>query len=323
MVDPNNTRVGYTPSDDGEFVADDRIVRPAHGSNRPTRDFKKVFAKGGRESKDDEENASAGVKKPPARSFAEELETGELGNIASGSSADKDDQENASAGVSSVFDLSAKSSKDNVKQAPSRSDSPADLFKNMAAPKKEESPAGSAFAQAKEEKFTTSRYTQEQPDIAFINPLATQKLDAPTTSISSSVPAVVRKDLANLVDQITAMIKTLYTVEKAGQTDTVMVLDHPPLVKGAQVVISSFDSARGQLNISFEGLTAAAQKILGDEVNRQGLITSLHEKGYGVQILTVTTAIEHRLTVDQSAFRERDQRGEEQQHQREQEKEKG
>lgn len=328
MVDPNSTRVGYTPSDDGEFVADDRIVRPASGSQRPTRDFKRVLSKGSRESKDDEENASAGIKKPPSKSFAEELETGEFGTVSADPGLSKDDEENGSQGGSgpvSLFDLSAKSGKETMKGVPqARVDSPADLFRR-ASSKVEEAPKAAVESatsvQPKEEKFTTSRYTQEQPDIAYINPYQTQNVELSNINIHPAVAPAVRKDLANLVDQLTVMIKSLYTVQKGEQTDTVMKIDHP-LLKGGQVVISSFDTARGQLNISFEGLSQAAQRILGDEINKQALITALHEKGYGVQILTVTTAIEHAPpSINQSAFRGQDeeQRNNQQQQQEQEE----
>lgn len=323
VLDPNSTRVGYTPSDDGEFVADDRIVRPTQQSQRPTKDFKKVLAKGSRESKDDEENAAAGVKKPPSRSFAEELESGEVGSAIPDPGLSKDDEENAAGGNNvSLFDLSAKSGKETVKAPQARVDSPADMFRKMGTKKEEISAAPEAPAQPvfKEEKFTTSRYTQEQPDLAFINPLQTQRVE-PTTIDNPRIEPVVRKDLGNLVDQLTALIKQLYTVQKGGQTDTVMRIDHPLLKDGGQIVISTFDTARGQLNISFEGLTAAAQRILGDEVNKQALITSLHEKGYGVQILNVTTQIEHTVPVDQTAFRGRDEDARQQQQRQEQEQE--
>lgn len=321
VLDPNNTRVGYTPSDDGEFVADDRIVRPAMQSQRPTKDFKKVLARGSRESKDDEENASAGIKKPPSRSFAEELETGEMGNVGSDAGLSKDDEENASSGGGNVslFDLSAKSGKETAKAPQAPIDSPASLFRKMGT-KKEESVAVDAPVH-KEEKFMTTRYTQEPADLAYINPLQNQKIEL-TNIDNPKIEPVVRKDLGNLVDQLTTLIKQLYTVQKEGQTDTVMRIDHP-LLKDGQIVISTFDTARGQLNISFEGLTAAAQKILGDEVNKQALITALHDKGYGVQILNVTTQIEHSLPLDQSAFRGRDEdaRDQQQRQQREQEEE--
>jgi hypothetical protein len=81
----------------------------------------------------------------------------------------------------------------------------------------------------------------------------------------------------------------MYTVDKHGQTDTVITLKYPPLFQDAKIIVTSFDSAKGEFNISFENLTQAAQLLLDKEENRQSLLSALEKRGYNVHILSTTT----------------------------------
>lgn len=314
MLDPNNTRVGSNPHADGEYTSEDQIVRPTQNTGKTTKDFKKILGKNPREQKDEEEEfGEANVKKPPAKVFSEGVgaPVAEVGK-------NKDDEENASQGFS-LFDPAAhrpQAKKEVVKgpsQAHARVESPADMFKNMST--REAKSSELVSEKPVEDKFTT-RYTQEQPDLTYVNPLATTARPIDAIETAKPLPKEIsRVDIAALVDQI---VKNMYTVETQGRTDTVITLQNPPLFKDAHIVVSSFDSARGQFNISFENLTQAAQKILSDDVNRTGLINALHEKGYGVQILTFTTQTETTpLAIDESAFKgnrdQSDQEGQQQQ----------
>lgn len=300
MLDPNSTRIGPARSDEGEFTADDQVVRPAHSSNKSSKDFKKVLNKGSREQKDDEENATAGMKKPSGKTFADAVGDEDTGFGVSGT---KDDEENASSeGTFSLFGMGRGTKEGKPKQPPSRVDSPAEMFKQMASSSKEktsEHEPSPIVAERKEEKGVNTHYTQEQPDLAYINPLQTAPVEA--TNNAKKVAEPVRKDLGALIDQI---VKAMYTIKQEGRTETVLTLQHPPLLKDAQIVVTSFDSARGQFNISFQNLTQAAQALLGAEVNRQSLLTALHDKGYNVQILTMTTIQETIIPVDDTALRD-------------------
>lgn len=141
----------------------------------------------------------------------------------------------------------------------------------------------------KQEKYTT-RYTPEQPDLTYVNPLITpaQVQETLNTDDIKKIerPVPVEMPLQELVNQI---VKHMYTVESLGKTETVIILQHPPLFKDAHIVVTAFDSARGEFNISFENLTQAAQRVLDLESNRKALVAALEEKGYGVQILQTTT----------------------------------
>lgn len=92
--------------------------------------------------------------------------------------------------------------------------------------------------------------------------------------------------MKQIVDQIVAK---LYTLRTNGQTETVMALKNPPQLVGAEVVLTSFDHARGEFNIAIHNLTQAAQNFLEQNNIRIGLKAALEEHGYAVHMLTTTT----------------------------------
>lgn len=141
-------------------------------------------------------------------------------------------------------------------------------------------------AQTKKEGFP-----QEQLDIAGVNP--NTGLYPPIQTVSNEVqakepaaPQVRVQELQKIVDQI---VNKISMVASSGKTDTLITLQHPPLFAGSNVVISSFDSAKGEFNISFENLTQAAQKIIVMQENQNALKSALEQKGYMVHIITATT----------------------------------
>lgn len=325
MVNPNNT-VNYDPSDESNYVSQNQDVKPVTAPQPTNKDFKKVLGKTGKEGKEGKAGAT-GKKKTTVKMFDEEVET--FAEVSEKSS--KDDEENASEEVPaapvSLFDLSkgkpvkeepvAKPAVKSTAPVHAKVESPSDLFKRMAtkepvkpfkAATGEQQPvvahsdvASVKQQEPKKDKFTT-RYTPEQTDLAYVNPLAANSATQPITNIISDTKAVERTSalspsMQELVDHI---VKTMYTVETKGQTDTIITLQYPPLFKDANIVITAYDSARGQFNLSFENLTQSAKRILDQEDNRKALVAALEHKGYGVQIFQTTTLIEHPVPTDHS-----------------------
>lgn len=146
------------------------------------------------------------------------------------------------------------------------------------------------------QKTTPSAYLSDHPDLTYINPLSTQNLNTTNlTSTQSAIPVGPATDIQAIVDQL---VKKLYTVTHAsGQVDTTIVLKHPPLLEGATVVVSSFQNAKGEFNISFENLTQQAKYFLDMAANRQSLMDNLQKQGYAVHILTTTTVTENAILV--------------------------
>lgn len=143
---------------------------------------------------------------------------------------------------------------------------------------------------------TTTRYSQEQADLASVNPLggpinAVRGVGDGSGSEAQSTSLIAK--LKEIADQITKEIQVL---ERAGQTDTIIDLHRPnDLFDNVRVVVTSFDSAAKEFNLSFENLTAQAKQLL--DQNMSSLRATLEDKGYAraIHIVTTTTMIEHRI----------------------------
>jgi hypothetical protein len=313
MVNPDNTTINPIPPEGGD-ATEEHPVAPVKPSDQSSKDFKKILGRNSREGKD------ANKKKSPATLFSDDY-VAEAYTPEIFEKTEKDDTENASQGAFNVFDLSKqteiKEPADKTKSASiAKAESPSDLFKRMSSPRvvqkeiaKKEAISSSLYAANK----LTSRYNTEQVDLSYVNPLAAQP-QISTESISSTAdstiqrPSTIDPNLPLLITEIEKLIKSMYTVEKQGQTDTVMTLDNPPLFKDAKIVVSAFGTAKGQFNISIENLTQQAQKILDMGMNKTSLLTALEQKGYNIHVFTTTTVqIENLAPPEQQSSHDREQ----------------
>lgn len=142
-------------------------------------------------------------------------------------------------------------------------------------------------------KEPTHFISREQPDLSTINPLVGV---SPTALISetapmenTSVPKTTFSNIQEIVDQI---VTNIYTLKVEGKTETLITLKHPPLFEGANLVITAFDTAKGEFNIAFENLTQMAKHFLEMQDNQNALRLALEDKGYVVHIITTTTITE-------------------------------
>ncbi|MGZ3732689.1 MAG: hypothetical protein ACXU9U_02985 [Parachlamydiaceae bacterium] len=151
-------------------------------------------------------------------------------------------------------------------------------------------------------------FVREQVDISTVNPQSN-----PVTSVSATADVGAKAPMApsaTVAELINQLLKELTTMSVGDKTETTIVLKHPPLLDGAQVVMTGFDSARGELNIKFANLTQQAQALI--EQQQQSLLTALETKGYHVHIFVATTVNEPQImtTAGQPTDKERQQRQE-------------
>lgn len=316
MFNPDSTKIRFEPSEDSDHIPESKEVKPIQGP-KPTKDFKKVMSKTGRQGKEGEEEL---LRKVSSKEFEEEA--GEQAGVM-GIKTKKRKENKEPQGPVSLFDLSKRAAqKDQQDRQEAKKQGSIETEESI-----KEKPAedeamveSSPKEEPKKDRFTT-RYTQEQPDISYVNPLAgspQQPTVQPVADVKVEKPETVKTNLQEICTQI---IKQMYTVEKKGQTDTVLILQYPPVFKDAKVVISSFDTAKGQFNISFENLTQAAQLILDKDTNRKTLMEALEKKGYNVQILTTTTTISENIPIaSERPERDQQERGGGRERQRERQK---
>lgn len=315
-MNSDSTKIRFEPSDDSDYIPETNEIRPIQGP-KPTKDFKKVLSRTGRQGKNEDEELLKNVSDEEAGAE----QTAALGGVKTKKG--KIDEESDSDAPVSLFDLSKKAAqKDREERQGSRQpkapvssvDAPQqNIATTSKAPIKEftmdqpDQPQRQTFeTEPKKDKFTT-RYTPEQPDISYVNPLAgtmaAQTVAHPSPDVKVEKPTPIGPTLQEICAQL---VKQMYTIEKKGQTDTVVILQYPPVFKDAKIVVSSFDTAKGQFNIAFENLTQAAQRILDMDENRKSLISSLEKRGYNVQILSTTTITDSLPITDERAQPERD-----------------
>lgn len=116
------------------------------------------------------------------------------------------------------------------------------------------------------------------------------------TKVERGTPEAVTK----LQEIVQKMLTEIHQMELKGKTDTIVTLNHPPLLKGAQLVMTSFDSAKGELNIAFENLTQQAKTFLDSNNHLDLLKLRLEEKGYITHMIITTTIQENRVSTQTS-----------------------
>jgi hypothetical protein len=194
-------------------------------------------------------------------------------------------------------------------------DSPSSVLKNLALKEKGSSKGGEGKLEraskkmdnleTEEDKIPT-RFPQESIDLSYVNPLAYQ-----TTSIEAvgdqKIAAPMPTQKLTMQQLVDAVVKAVSTVETQGKTDTVVTLKQPPMFAGSNIVLTSYESAKGQFNISFENLTQQAQTFMNMQQNKDSLLFALQQKGYSVHILAATTQIETPVLAPNPAQPSRDQ----------------
>ncbi len=215
-----------------------------------------------------------------------------------------------------------------VAQAEAQGETRADSIKKPEKPKISRGAYDLASEQAEGSKEKIrAEISKERPDTTFIDPRAQSQQQAPLVNpMTEAKPVEVprnTKDMKDLIDQI---VKEMYVVKTGDVTDTVMTIRHPPIFEGAQVKITTFESARGEFNISFENLTQQAKDLLDNKLNRETLLLALNKEGYNVHIITTSTTVENPIFTGQAEKKDQEQKQgqgrEQQQEQQKQQKKK-
>jgi hypothetical protein len=93
---------------------------------------------------------------------------------------------------------------------------------------------------------------------------------------------------------------------------------------GASLIVTSFDSAKGEFNVAFQNLTQAAKNIIDMRVNQESMRAALEQRGYAVHIVTATTLVENTVPVEPTQNpQDRQRREEDQQSRRDKESRRG
>lgn len=138
------------------------------------------------------------------------------------------------------------------------------------------------------------RYGMELSDLASVNP-------APRTEEAQS-PPLSSKSIQEIIDQI---VKQVYTVKgSSGINETVIELEGR--FKGARLILTEFDSAKQEMNITIDHLkTAADQQFLN--AHKQELVDKLAKDHQIVVHIFTATTVQESTQLDDRQAREQGQ----------------
>lgn len=287
----NPESMKVTSGRDSNYKSGDVKARPANDP-KSRKDFKEVLEK--TSENDEEENGAA-------KEIIEES-NGMVMPI----------EEVTKKGPISLFDLtsgkstvdpiiSKSSSPDNLESKKSIIESPSAIYSKMTSGDTKKGIEENLFEQPINEKnidknkFTT-RFSTEQTDLSYINPLAATTPNQPSVNLNISTEKAIIP-VSNIQEIITQMIEKVTEMKKSGTTETVLTLKNPPLFEGATIIITAFDNAKNEFNITIENLTQAGKHLMDQQGNKDSLLLALEQKGYTVHILTTTTLAENRPVV--------------------------
>lgn len=148
-------------------------------------------------------------------------------------------------------------------------------------------------AEEKKGKFNFNpHFATEQADLSYVNPLALNTQPTQPIIASTDKPALPPVHMQAIIDQL---VEKIVQLETGDRTETVITLKQPPILAGADLIVTGFNSAKGEFNITFQKLTQAAKDLLDMRVHQQSLLLALEQKGYAVHIVTTTTLTELNL----------------------------
>lgn len=155
-----------------------------------------------------------------------------------------------------------------------------------------------AWKNKEKEKFASPFAAKEQPDLSYVNPL-NQQAGPIERVIESSPQKPVMPTLTaqQIVEQITHHME-VQEFKAQGITNTTISLNYPNMFKDAQVIVTSFDTAKNEFNITFQNLGTQAKTLLDQQATQDSLKHALEVKGYMVHIITATTTIDQPIITD-------------------------
>lgn len=170
-----------------------------------------------------------------------------------------------------------------------------------------DSDSGSSSHSSKES-FTT-RFATEQSDLSYVNPMSLNQAFS-TERVQGEKTVLPPSNIQDIVNQL---VEKATEMKLDGKTETTITLKQPPILAGANLVVTAFDHARGEFNVAFNNLTQNAQNLLNMQVNQDSLHLALEQKGYTIHIISTTTLNESLVVQNPQSSREskeqRDDRG--------------
>jgi len=204
----------------------------------------------------------------------------------------------------SAFSLAAKPPKKAFGENKEEFDPDEGAEKEKAAEQDKE--ARQSVKQRESSDFARPDYQQEQ---SLSESVAAADRSAGVTKQSKAQMDLMQKLLAKAITQM----------KTDGKTETTISIKNIPLFANAKVTVTSFETARGEFNITFSELSNEAKQLLDNQLVKESMLRHLEEKGYMVHIMVTTTERDETLLTAEAHELAQDQGEEEQEKEKEKE----
>ncbi len=99
-----------------------------------------------------------------------------------------------------------------------------------------------------------------------------------------------KKLLMQLVDELATSLKVMAAQDRH---ETSITLKHPPIFSGVSLIVTEFQSAKKDFNLTFFNLTnPEARALIEMKQNQEALRMALNDKGYNLQMITIEPKME-------------------------------
>lgn len=150
------------------------------------------------------------------------------------------------------------------------------------------------------EELSSKEKVEKATDFIAVN-AASSLINTPVTpsvQVENISPAVRVQNLKALAQ---AMLKSMVTMNRNGETETIVTMHHSPLFEGATIRLTQTASAPKEFNLTFGNLSTDALRLMEARQTQEGLQHALAERGYTVHMMTM------RHDADEGIFSYRDQ----------------
>jgi len=185
-----------------------------------------------------------------------------------------------SSDLPSAFSLAARPPKKGLGEKKEEFDPDEAASREEVAEKEQE--ARQQVKQRESSDFARPDYQQEQ---ALSESVAAADRAAGVTKQSKAQLDLMEKLLAKAITQMKA----------DGKTETTISIKNIPLFANAKVTVTSFESAKGEFNVTFSELSNEAKQLLDNQQVKESMLRHLEERGYMVHILVATTEADETL----------------------------
>lgn len=132
---------------------------------------------------------------------------------------------------------------------------------------------------------SSSGFSQEgNPDLSYVNPFAQPLTKTETDVATTEKQMITQRSIKEIMEQLVDGIQTIKTGE---DTTTIVRLQYPPILEGAQVSLTMVKHAENAITIAFSDLSAQAKQFLDPKID--DLRKVMEQSGYVAEKITTTT----------------------------------